>query len=120
VRPAFLTGASPSDFAAEGYQTTWAGRATRPTSTPPGASNSACKPGNGRDNPRAARCSRSVTQRDQVCDWVCGPPAEYARLPVLAVATASSSDQPFRGGLAAPGELRRDGAPGRGLPGRRL
>ena len=35
-----------------------------------------------------------------------------------AVATASSIDQPFRGGLAAPGELRRDG-PGRGLPGRR-
>ena len=45
---ALLSGASPSDFAAEDYQL--AGRATRPTSTPPGASNSACKPGNGRDN----------------------------------------------------------------------
>ena len=38
---------------------TWVGRATRPTSTPPCAGNSACKPGNGRDNPRALRCSHS-------------------------------------------------------------
>ena len=47
---ALLSGASPSDFAAEDYHP--GRRATRPTSTLPGASNSACKPGNGRDNPR--------------------------------------------------------------------
>ena len=54
---ALLSGASPSDFAAEDYHP--GRRATRPTSTLPGASNSACKPGNGRDNPRALRCSHS-------------------------------------------------------------
>ena len=71
---ALLSGASPSDFAAEDYHP--GRRATRPTSTLPGASNSACKPGNGRDNPRALRCSHSVTQRDQGSDWACGPIAD--------------------------------------------
>jgi hypothetical protein len=67
----------------EDYETTRAGRATRPTSTTPGASNSACKPGNGRDSPHAVRC----WAHENCADDACGR-AQIFRFCVLSVLSA--------------------------------